>query len=389
MFVMMNLTLGLVIIWGWDVGKLDTSFETPYWRVLQVILGCLVINIIDRIVLPNYCRLNLRKTFRRLVGDIALSYVTLADCYADETVKAPSTAQLLKLQTGMAAQTGVINSTRHEWCLFCEPSKRNPNKLIPHWQDLQHNLAVCAANLHALRLPMCAHEVFSRDLQQQNKAVYKRTMELKDAMKESFEKIQNLMNKPDIAYATTFSLLTRRREGFTPEEYSVLMKEYHDSVSRALGLSNTLKEEALTYVHDVALTKDDVLALGAKLKERQEAGLSLDQDGDGDFDADDVVHLLTSMLEEQKVTDIVESDKLLRDTLRLSTTYHRAAIALAASYDALSHLGPEGFKPVEPLIPTKKSPSKKKEIDPAVVEGYEAAKQEAVAKALDTAMNKL
>jgi len=151
LYVMWQLTTILVIIWGYDSDGLTTSFKTPYWRILQVLIGCVMTLLVGYIVLPNFDRKELRRNVPKLLHDVGVFYDTAAHYYVDPQLKTFPIEPILTLQAAVQKQTGRIPQTVWEWWPLQE-SKRHVRNQVKAWQTLGKSLTHSVIVIHAIRL---------------------------------------------------------------------------------------------------------------------------------------------------------------------------------------------------------------------------------------------
>ncbi|QDZ25264.1 hypothetical protein HOP50_16g78110 [Chloropicon primus] len=341
MMVMFKLTVILVIIWGWDKDDLDTSFENPYWRIVQVIIGCCMYNASVRLIVPNFDRLKVRQECSRLTSELADAYEKCTAHFVTGNANPPSMQNLLKMQSAINGLIVTTKNAKVEWWFSSEPEKRNPRGEMDGFVVIISALSCCAACMQALRLPF--DEAFSTpELLLDKEVTFMR--DGFDEMAENFVRalraLSLMLSKPDIKYTGLYSKIRQSRQSFTHSEYLALCDDFRSCLHRTLQMAEKTRVNVLRYVDEVALTEDDIARMVSEVKGKQARGESLDVDGDGDFDADDMALLLTKMLVEQRVTNASSSDDLIRETLRYVSNTRHAARSLQKAKDGLQSVGP-------------------------------------------------
>lgn len=339
MFVMFKLTLILVIIWGYDPKSLDTSFELPYWRILQVIIGCIVMACAARCVMPNYDRRSLRKNVPKLARDLAAFYRAFATCYIVPAGKKLELGDVLKLQIAINGLNAVAARVVWEWHPLIEPRSRC-HAVAAAWKGVIGSLSHCAAILQALRLPFDDPDWAAPELLLENEDMKEHVKQLSQGFDAAVEVLALMLNSLDVDPWQPFRA---QRRTCTPEEYAMHTAQFHAHIDKTLEETEALRKKVLAYMDDVALTIDDIKGMMDKVRSTVSGskGLeSLDADGDGGFDVHDLGNLLDNMLAEQRVTSASGGLSYVKTALTFLSGSRQLNLALVKAGKHLKALGP-------------------------------------------------
>lgn len=286
MMVMSKLTVILVLVWGWDKDELDTSFETPYWRVLQVVIGCVLYNTCVRLFVPNFDRLKVRREVSKLAASAADAYEVCAAHFVSERGEPPTMQDLLELQSAISAQLTTAKNGNMERWFYGDKQLRNPKSEMAGFVVIINALSRCAACMQAVRMPF-DDEAFSTPELLLEANIRDGVEEMSQHFVQALRTLSLMLGKPNITYTNAVSMIRREVECYTHSTYLGFMQSFDDSIQKCIDVGERTRKEVLTYVNDVALTENDVLNMLKELQEKKVAGKNLDADGDGDFDLDD------------------------------------------------------------------------------------------------------